>query len=400
MARKRRLNPREETRINFAIRERVMHFSPTISPAPKDEEAREIESLRSAINILLETDDIVILQPKYMGSYCDIYLTKDINDTKFFSRRGYPVRTNVVSREALIEAVRPIWERFSWQDTACRVIQAELMPWAVLGRGLIVRDFGGHGICHRDHMTYVRDTGLNEIVSGLKDTTEYRQFIEDADALSKKELRSKYPDHIIKQYQALSAIAVPEVEAYERAIDIYQQQLDIYGAEGDVEFKPFNLLKTVYDNGKEDVGVSNVDGWHSVSDDTYFIINKFLDESVEDQIAKAYEWYDGLVSNNMEGVVVKPNVVWDAESVPMFKVRNNNYLQMIYGVQFLDKFDYYLGRRRVGRKMRCSRNEWNIAQTLLRIPMKDISPDNEEYVNLVTARILEEDFEATLDTRL
>lgn len=50
--------------------------------------------------------------------------------------------------------------------------------------------------------------------------------------------------------------------------------------------------------------------------------------------------------------------------------------------------------------MRCSISEWNIAQSLLRIPMNEIGPDNEEYVKWVKARILEEDFEATLDSRL
>jgi hypothetical protein len=373
-----------------------MHFSPTISPAPKDEEAGEIESLRKAVQYFIEQGELlIVVQPKYMGSYCDIYLAKNIEESRFFSRRGYPVR---IPREELIEAVRPLHERFDWDDVTLRIIQAELMPWSALGKGLIVRDFGGYSDVHHSHCEYIESTKLHESIESLTNSPEFHQYLVDKGTLSKKDLRKKYPSHVCNQYDALSALELTDPETYRDALEVYDEQVELYGQEGNVEFKPFNILKTVLDNGKEWVHVSNYAGFITVSDDEHCIIDATKD--VEEQITAAYAFLTRVVEADGEGVIVKPDKVWDKERAPMFKVRNNNYLQMIYGIKFQMNYDYYLRRRGIRKKMRCSINEWNIAQSLLRIPMKDIHPDNEEYVRIVTARILEEDFEATLDSRL
>ncbi len=392
----RRLHPKEESRIHHAIKERVMHFSPTISPAPKDVENGEIESLRKAIEYFIEQGEkLVVIQPKYMGSYCDIYLAKNIEESRFFSRRGYPVR---ISQEELVDAVRPLHERFEWDGIALRIIQAELMPWSALGKGLITRAFGGYSNVHHDHLNYIRNTGLADGIQELKASDEFRQFLIDQGTLSKKELNSKYPNHITRQYRALSSLELPDPEEYEEALEIYDEQVELYGQEGETSFKAFNILKTVSDDGTEWMGGSNYEGFLNVSDDEFVVVSAL--NPLEEQIQNAYAFLVRTVEAGGEGVIVKPNNVWNTKMAPMFKVRNNRYLQMIYGIRFLSNYDYYLGRRGIGRKMRCSINEWNIAQSLLRIKMNDISPDNAEYVRLVTARILEEDFEAKLDSRL
>lgn len=401
---KRRLTFREESRIKHAINDKIMHFSPTISPAPKDVETNEVECLRKAIEIFLASNEDIIIQPKYMGSYCDIYLMKNIEETKLFSRRGYPIRSTV-PREELIEAVRPLWERFNWEHVTCRVVQSELMPWSTLGQELIERDFGGYGVCHRYHLDYLKESGLSEQVDALKELKEYQEYVSDKDTLTKKELAKKYPHHVLDQFKALASIDIPELKEYEQAIDLYDEQLSIYGKSGPIEFKPFNLLKTVFDSGAEDINTDNMFGWHSVTDEKCYIIHGWnvLDpENLKEAISGAYDWFNSLVTDKMEGVVVKPRKIWNKEgnTPPMFKVRNNSYLQMIYGVNFNRNYSYYLERRRVGKKIKCSINEWNIAQSLLRIPMSEISEENKTYTGLVRARILEEDFELELDSRL
>ena len=379
---KRRLTHKEENRISHAINDRVMHFSPTISPAPKDMENGEIESLLKAIEYYKEMGETtLIMQPKYMGSYCDIYLAKDIEKTRFFSRRGYPVPDRV-NREALIDAVRPLWNRFfSETDTLeLVVIQAELMPWAALGKGLIDRDFRGYEECHQTHADYIKDSGINEILKDAQSDVEYHEFLVDAGTLSKKDLKAKYPDHVQKHYYALASISVPKHEEYQNAIDVYRKQVDIYGADGDIHFKPFNWLKMVFQDGEENINKSNSSGFMMVSGDNYVTIHlNSTTETKDIQSALAmYKFWTEV--QGMEGAVIKPNTIWKTDMVPMFKVRNNNYLQMIYGVKFQSDFEHYISRRRVGRKIKCSINEWNIAQSLLRVPMKDISPENEEYV--------------------
>lgn len=405
MGRKRQLTHREESRIRHAINDRVMHFSPTISPAPKREDRNEIESICGAVDYYREQGEkVLIMQPKYMGSYCDIYLHRDIEKTRFFSRKGYPV-PSFIKHDDLVEAVRELHSRFDWDEgLEVVIVQAELMPWSALGRGLIEREFRGYEECHQTHCDYIAETKLHLEIKSAKADPEFHKFLADKETLNKKELRGKYPDHVIKQYEAVAAIDMPTLHKYQDAIDIYREQVDIYGAEGELHFKPFNWLKKVYSDGRERVNTNNLSGFFDVtnSEEPYSVIDLELsDEEIDSKVAEAYEIYNDWVSNQkMEGAVIKPMTVWRDDMAPMFKVRNPRYLQMIYGVRFLPEFDYYLRRRGIRKKMRCSINEWNIAQTLLRIPMSEISPDNEDYVRLVTARILEEDFEATLDSRL
>lgn len=409
MSRTRQLTHREENRIRHAINDRVMHFSPTISPAPKREDRKEIESIWGAVDYYREHNETcLIMQPKYMGSYCDIYLHRNIEQTRFFSRKGYTI-PSFVKHEDLIKAVRPLWESFFvgadgvFLDMV--IVQAELMPWSALGKGLIEREFRGYEECHQTHCDYLRETELGKEASKMFDSPEFQKFVTDRSQLSRSELKKAYPDHIVKQYEALLALRLPNVAEYQNAIDVYREQVDIYGADGELHFKPFNWLKKIYlgdYRGGEEVNEDNILGFIEVTDDPYALINlEGTDKDIQVDVENAYAVFDEWTKNQkMEGVVIKPRTVWRDDMAPMFKVRNPRYLQMIYGVQFLPEFDYYLGRRGIRKKMRCSINEWNIAQALLRIPMSEISPDNEEYVRLVTARILEEDFEATLDSRL
>jgi hypothetical protein len=373
-----------------------MHFAPTISPAPKNTDRGEIESIAVALEYYRDNGvSRVIMQPKYMGSYCDIYLTQDIKRTRFFSRKGFLISKRVDHAE-LIEAVRPLHERFDWEGVDMRLIQSELMPWSALGKGLIERDFGGYERSHRTHLDYIANTGLDLDVRGLMGDEQYHQFLIDQDTLSRKELKAKYPDHIVKQYEALAELQLPDVRLYLDAINLYSDQLKIYGADDELHFKPFNILKTVYEDGTEEINSSNIDGFRAVSDEPIAIV----DPSHEFAVEVGYGFFGALVRDDMEGIVIKPDNVRAEGMAPMFKVRNDNYLQMIYGINFKDNYGYYLSRRGVGKKMRCSSNQWAIAQAILRIPKAEIDDDNEEYRRLIKARILEEDFEFKLDPRL
>ena len=408
---RRALTHKEETRIRRAIQDKIAFFAPTISPAPKNVENNEIESLETAIRFYYEEGAAgVIIQPKYMGSYCDIYLHRDIEKTRFFSRRGYPVR---LPHDEMIEAVRPLHDnlfgRLSSQVDIV-LVQSELMPWSALGRGLIERDFGGYEIAHQTHRDYIKSTDLHSDIAELRSSGGYHQFLIDQGTLTRKELKKKYPSHVVSQYEALKALEVPEPDEYAEDIEAYSEQLELFGAEGPIEFKPFNILKLVYSNGQEELVQAHDSAFSLVSEDNYVSFRfdgdgnppgPANDEYINSQIERAYGFYRELTEGQkMEGVIVKPIGSTDPKLVPMFKVRSNAYLQLIYGVNFNRNFDYYMSRRSVGKKMRASRNQWNIGQALLKIPLAEISEDNEEYVRLVRGRIYEEDFEKILDSRL
>lgn len=79
-----------KNRIDWFCANKINAFSPTISPAPKAPERKEIESIDKAIRYFYLNDvKDIIVERKYMGSYCDIYLNKNLDDTYFVSRNGY-----------------------------------------------------------------------------------------------------------------------------------------------------------------------------------------------------------------------------------------------------------------------------------------------------------------------
>ncbi|MDR2475290.1 MAG: hypothetical protein LBD45_05480, partial [Bacteroidales bacterium] len=117
-------------RIDWFCENKVNAFSPTISPAPKSLERNEIESIYEAVRYFQENGvQEIVVQRKYMGSYCDIYLTKNLDETYFVSRNGH--RINHIDLEAAKESCRALHNRFDWNELATVIIQSELMPWSV-----------------------------------------------------------------------------------------------------------------------------------------------------------------------------------------------------------------------------------------------------------------------------
>lgn len=83
---------RLKNRIDWFCENKINAFSPTISPAPKSPERKEIESIDKAIRYFYDNGiKEVVVEKKYMGSYCDIYLNKNLEDTYFVSRNGHKI---------------------------------------------------------------------------------------------------------------------------------------------------------------------------------------------------------------------------------------------------------------------------------------------------------------------
>jgi hypothetical protein len=74
-----------EEEINNILKNKVNYISETISPADKDKENNELESLKKAFEYFLELHknnilNEIVIQPKYMGSRLQFYF--DVNDVK------------------------------------------------------------------------------------------------------------------------------------------------------------------------------------------------------------------------------------------------------------------------------------------------------------------------------
>ncbi len=387
-----------KNRIDWFCENKVNAFSPTISPAPKSIERNEIESIYEGIRHFYEKEvKEIVVERKYMGSYCDIYLKKNLEESYFVSRNGFKI--NHIDLEAAIAACHNLHTRFDWTNLSLVVIQSELMPWSALGKGLIENEFVGYLNVHRNHYEHLAGSNLYEKIVKVKESDAYKQFMEDRKLMNGKELLEKYPHHVVRQYESLSNFKMLDLEVYKESIDIYTTQINHFGQQGEIYFKPFNILKKVFDDGSEDILNDNL-SYQTLNDDPFLHLSIESEEDFDLSVSQVYDWFSTLTENNEEGIVIKPRQAFIKGMPPAFKVRNNQYLTMIYGVDFHEQYDYYLNKRNIGRKLECSINDWMLNWEILKVPYNEIDKENYFLKNLVFDRIMGEKAESNLDTRL
>lgn len=336
----------------------VNYLMPTMPPAPKSHD--EIESIKSGFEYLhREYGRIpIVVQPKHMGSYCLIQLFRD--KTVFISRNGYVI--NHVNMEELLEAAKPIREYYKndIESEGLVCVEAELMPWSVLGSGLILREY--HAYKHimetlYEHLPNVDKEGVKDYL--LRDITG-----------------KEFPDHVRKQLAGKAAFeSVPL-----RGLNLFKLSLDNHGQPGTPHFKPFGRVGAP--TFEYDLDTSNA-----------FLQTRDYREA--EQYARELE------DSGHEGVVLKPNTYPEAMvgKVRAFKVRNMTYLHLIYGVDFEKNFWRYWSNRHVGPKIASHIKQFDIAYRMYQIPIDEI-PDSKLYKELARKFILRQAYVETLDNRL
>jgi hypothetical protein len=386
-------------RIDWFCKNKVNDFSPTISPAPKNVANTEIESIREAIAYYLKNEVTeLVVQKKYMGSYCTIYLKRNLADTYFVSRNGHKI--DHIDLKKAIESIDELHEKMLAQfpDFHTILIASELLPWKILGGGLIEKEFIGYYDALKTQHSYLKESGLFEKMKSVKSSEVFLEFSTDKNNMKSKEYRSKYKPHIIRQYQALLDAKIPDLEKQAVSLQVFKEQIDIFGKEEKVHFKPFTILKVVFETGKEYIPNSNLT-YELVNEDAFLHL-KFDENNTEENINKVYDFFNKLTVENEEGLMIKPAKNYIKGMPPCFKVRNNNYLTMIYGVNFHNDFEHYLDKRNIRKKLEQSINGWEINQKMLQIPYKNLNEENYLMKLLLLKRINEEEIEKNLDPRL
>lgn len=385
-------------RINWFCKNKVNAFSPTISPAPKSIERNEIESLYEALKFYIDrgVNDLVI-QKKYMGSYCDIYLNKSLNESYLVSRNGFKI--NHIDLEQAFESLIPLHQSMNWDNTEMYIIQSELMPWSVLGKGLIENDYLSYLKVHSEHSQYLNDSPLYKKITETLNSELYKQYLDDSLNKSKSEFLELYPKHIIRQYEALRKFVIKDLKMYNQAISVFKKQIEHFGKDEKIYFKPFNVLKVIYTDGTERV-LNDNHSYSMVNSDPYLSYHFNGIDDLNSKFEEINQWVTQLNESNEEGVVVKPAKAFIAKLPPGFKVRNNQYLTMIYGMDFHENYNYYFERRKISKKIECSINDWMINYELINIKYSSINEENYLMKNLVFDRIQHEKIENQLDTRL
>lgn len=370
-------------RIEWMIKNKVNSFSPTISPAPKNKE--EIESIEEAILYFWgEGVKDLVVQRKYMGSYCDIYLKKDLKDSYFVSRNGFKI--NHINLEEALESLEELHKSLDWDNTEMYLISSELMPWAALGEGLILDVFTGYLISNETYWGKINELKISEKINKLKNI------------YSEKDLPSEKP-HIIRQGNCLKEIEFPDIQNRLDQIKVYKEQLRLYGTTGKIYFKPFGILKIIHTDGTETIPNDNTT-YSLVNPDEYLKIENLSETTITTEVEKVKKWFNKLKMSGEEGIVIKPKKAFIQGLPAGLKVRNLDYLVLIYGIDFIENYDSYIRKRNISGKLSCSIQDWRIEKKLLEIKYSDFHQENYYLKNLLLDRILGEIEESKLDKRL
>lgn len=397
--------------LEFA-KNKINFISGTMSPCSANRTEKTLEDMREAFSYYRDNGvSNVILQKKYMGSRSNMYLCpKDIDKSYMVSRNGFVIRRL---------NLKPIYEKMlkfladrnniddcknnsNLLDSELIIIDGELMPWSALGKSLIESHFTTAGKGVESELQLLEDTCFEHILEDLKKRYDESGYKDLRMEHKKEDLKKIIGESQYRQVRSFGNFRWIPIKEQRDAIDTYNKQIDIYGKEfneGELDFKPFAILKVVRNDGEELFWNSSNDFvFTAVSDDECLIV------SIDDiGLDNARKWFDKVVSEDYEGVVVKPlEKVHTPGIAPYIKVRNPNYLTIIYGYDYIidPKFTRMIENKNIRNKLRTSIKEFNIGKRLLEIPYNEINENNIKYLDLCAQMVIEEKMEKELDPRL
>lgn len=388
-------------RLQYSSKNRVNFISGTMSPADKDEVTGELESLKKGLTYFAERGAVeVVLQPKYMGSRCNVYLHRKIQECYAVSRNGYKVQA--VDMHPIYEGLLSRFGTYmAEQGINVLILDGELLPWKALGDGLIERQFRPIGKALETELDFLRQNGFEEALGSLVQEYEASGFEKDQHHLSKEKLSDSYGSHVYQNYKHVRAIrdAYMSLDQHEEAYQVYKRQLELYACDTELDYKPFAILKEVLENGEERLPSGKTsDLYRFINDDDYLV----LDLREPDAYIRAEQYFIKVtVEKYMEGIVIKPEYE-QRGVVPYMKVRNPGYLSIIYGYdyKFPHKYSKLMKQKNISPKLRTSTAEHRLGRQMLEVKLGEITPDNEVYKQIAANLLFEVSKEKEIDPRL
>ena len=381
-----------------------VHFiSGTVAPADADVETNDIESMDRALDYFIEKGvTSLVVQPKWMGSRCQLYLHRDPTEDYAVTRNGYRIKIDLSSVYA---KWRPLLDNewFAGPTTGKPkriILDGELMPWTAIGAGLVEREFHGFVKCHESQADFLEVNGfMDAMAKGMEGL--YEQYVADAATLDKKALQTKYP--MYETFSNMADLKALHVNEYDEADALarFKAQLELYAGEGPLDYKAFDILRVDYANG-HDRRSESVKARYDLLCDDYpeheiaIIVNPTTDKGRE----CVKEFFKTLVSLGYEGVMLKPDIN-NTDAVNCMKVRNKEYLRIIYGYDYdrPEKLKHLVSKKRTGRKRKLSHSEYKLGLQMLALNTKAVDYD-ESYDRIVKELLFDIEEEATLDSRL
>lgn len=429
------LDPKERTRIKYMCLEKVNFISGTMSPADRDIQNNVLESLDQAI-LYYKNAGVkkLILQPKHMGSRGNVYLFADPEKCYVTTRNGYRMRDSVVEKEVLIAEYKRLIDKYFNMDefvgATMILLDAEILPWRTIGKGLIDQQFTPVSIAVESETNVLMEHGFENILDDYSFSNEYRQYVSDRAIMKKEELTVKYGYNKERSFRSFYDYKHMQLGEELTQAKNYEDQVKLFGGDAPFRIEPFSLLKVVFETGSEKTyeNESNIDIYKTVSDRFYAVLDfeadalakathpdLFSGENKNEYLVKVYN-ENGEEGGNtaagffryvtevlrMEGIVAKPEIVYTKGVAPYIKVRNKNYLTIVYGhnYNFKSKYDKLIIKKSVSRKLKASIKEFELGMQMLKTPYDAITVENEAYKQLLAQMIIEVEKEKELDPRL
>ena len=397
------LSDKNLQRVRDMISNKVNFLSGTM--APSDKKDGKLESIESALQLYKEYNVFdIVMQPKYMGSRANMYLFNEDERCYIITRRGFKIKQNL---SFLYPIMRKILSKtYDFNEIECIILDGELLPWHVLGEALIRDCYTLYDNILAEN-AFLQETHFDESLQQLLIKYPTTTFTQENNHCSKKDLIAKYGNY---DYQILSALhdyvhlPTNEKEALNAK---YLEQLRLYGSPGDITFKAFAILKIVKKDGTEccyyldNSDMTNERMWNVINNDKCYRYDINNEEDIQACI-RQFQIFTTI--DKYEGVVIKPNQLsYTAKHIPPYiKVRNQEYLSIVYGYDHTTphKYKKLYDRKSIKGKLRLSIREWQLALKILAVPFNNINQNNEELKRLFMTFLKENTEEDKFDPRL
>lgn len=416
-------------RLKYAVANGLNFVSGTMSPV--DKQNNELENLYWGLNYYKQAGvKKVILQQKEMGSRLEILLHKtDTSKCKAYSRQGYELRETRLADNNSNKTLETLFKEmqakyafvFEKYDAEQILFDGELLPWNAMGKGLIEDDFILPSTILQSELKELKETGFYDVWDKIVERNNVVYDEEYMQTLKPKQDRSPAEERLYFNYREQKSVekVSPEIQpltVMHENLKKYDKQVGIFAAVGELEFKPFFILKTIKKDAEEtnfiNSSVSNIEIYDMFSKQ-YATVDLEAQDITDTIMCVSHEtnlsmtvgaFYHNVTKNKeMEGIVMKPETAYIPNVAPYLKARNPEYLRLVYGMDYdsleMKKAKLYI-KKSIKNKLVTSIKEWELGKKMLDIKQNEISTENKQYIGLAISLFKEQDKEKELDPRL
>jgi SAM-dependent methyltransferase len=398
-------------RVNKLVENCVNFISGTVSPVQSNRRTNcdNLEDLYTGLKFLIKENQTVkfCAQPKYMGSRCNVYLfADDINQSYAVSRNGY--RTLI--SQNLLQVYTDLHSRLKSfleeNNVKLLVLDGELLPWSAMGTGLIDNDFMPVDTGLKGDIDSLIKYEFEKHYADLKQKLDNCAFQQDKKNMGKKDFIKKYNEGNIKTFNGFLSFHkyYTPIQKLTEMYTVYHRQMELYTQKTEIKYKPFSILKIVYNDDRESVPL--IDHLYTQSE-MFKLLNddeQSLFELSAENLDSTFETVGQFFNRKAfgegyEGIMIKPEIINDGD-IPMMKCRNPEYLTIIYGYNYREPHRYtdLVKRKTTSRKISESIAQFKLGMQMLQVPYNEIG--NDEHCRLMYKFIGVEKRAEELDPRL